>query len=42
MSDYIDMLENIPTPILSNVMNRMNCMDAAVKAVQQDVNMVGS
>ena len=42
MSDYIEMLKRIPTTILSDVMNRMNCMDAGIKSLKKDVNMVGT
>jgi len=42
MKKYLEELKQIPTSILSDVMNRMNCMDAGIKAIQKNVNMVGT
>ena len=41
MSEYVKILKELPTSILSDVMNRMNCMDAGIKPLQQNVNMAG-
>ena len=35
-------LRQIPAAVLSDVMNRMNCMDAGIKPLKEDVNMVGT
>lgn len=42
MSDYLEQLKKVPTSILSDVMNRMNCMDARIKPIRKNVNMVGT
>lgn len=42
MTDYIKILKEIPAAVLSDVMNRMNCMDAGIKAIQKEVNMAGT
>jgi len=41
MSDYLQILKDIPTSVLSDVMNRMNCMDGGMRPLRENVNMVG-
>jgi len=35
VTDYIKILKEIPAAILSDVMKRMNCMDAGIKAIKK-------
>jgi regulator of RNase E activity RraA len=42
VDEHLKTLKAIPTTILSDAMNRMNCMEAGIKPIQNKVNMVGT